>query len=324
VTPQMARDTNPAQILDLWAKKPLDFDPGTRWQYSNTNYVIVGQIIEKVTHRPMFEFVKSNLLDPLGMHSAIDCDRAWSDADPAGYTSFALGSARPAVPEGKGWIYAAGELAMTPSDLARWDISLMNGKILSPASLQELTTEARLKTGTGTAYGLGLGLATDSNGHRRWSHGGGTAGFISANVTLPDDHLAITVLTNGEGPAAPLIERQIEDLLLAPTADPDAKVALDRARSLFSGLQKGELDRSLLTDDALFFFTQQAIADYASSLGPLGEPSSFTESRHSNRGGMTVRTFTIQAGGKRISLQTYIQPNGKFAQYKIAPAPAAR
>ena len=127
---------------------------------------------------------------------------------------------------------------MTASDLALWDISLMDGTILKPTSLREMTTEAQLKTGTGSRYGMGLALATDSNGHRRWSHGGGTAGFIGANVMLPDDHIAVAVLTNGESPAAPLIERQIEDLLLSPTADPGGKVALERARRLFSGLQK--------------------------------------------------------------------------------------
>ena len=74
---------------------------------------------------------------------------------------------------------------------------------------------------------------------------------------LPDDHIAVAVLTNGESPAAPLIERRIEDLLLSPTADPGGKGALERARRFFSGLQKGELDQSLLTDDAIFFFTKQ-------------------------------------------------------------------
>ena len=325
VTPLMASDTTPAQILDGWAKKPLDFEPGTRWQYSNTNYVIIGQVIEKVTHKPLIEFLRANIFEPLGMLSATDNNNVeWSNAEPNGYRFFALGPARPAVPEGKGWGYAAGDLAMTASDLASWDISLMNGTILKPASLKEMTTEALLKTGTGARYGLGLELATNSNGHRRWSHGGGTAGFISANVMLPDDHIAVVVLTNGESPAAPLIERRIEDLLLSPTADPGGKLALERARSLFSGLQKGELDRSLLTDDAIFFFTKQAIADFASSLGPLGEPSSFSESNHAERGGMTARSFIIQAGGKRMALQTYIVRDGRFAQYMIALVPSAR
>ncbi|MGD0136485.1 MAG: serine hydrolase domain-containing protein, partial [Bryobacteraceae bacterium] len=325
VTPWMARDTTAAGILDGWAKKPLNFDPGTRWQYSNTGYVIIGQIVEKVTHKPFMEFLRSNILSPLGMHSAIDeSDGKWSDADPTGYHNFALGPARPAIPEGGAWTYACGELAMTASDLALWDISLMNGTILSPASLKELTTEVLLKNGMGTGYGLGLALTTDSNGHRRWGHSGGAAGFFSRNVTLPDDRMSVTVLTNGQGRASALLEQRILDLLLAPAADPEGKVALERARSLFSGLQKGQLDRYLLTDDALSYFTEQGISDLRASLGPLGEPSSFTEINHIGRGGMTVRSFIIEAGGKRMWLETYIQPDGKFAQYMLDPAPAAQ
>jgi D-alanyl-D-alanine carboxypeptidase len=324
VAPFMARDTTAAGILDGWAKKPLNFDPGTRWQYSNTGYVIIGEIVEKVTHKPFIEFLRAHIFEPLGMQSAMDqSDGKWSDKDPTGYHNFALGPPRPATPEGAAWTYACGELAMTASDLARWDISLMDGTILSPASLKGLTTEVVLKSGTGTGYGLGLVLSTDSNGHRRWGHSGGASGFFSYNVTLPDDRMAVTVLTNGQGRAASLLEQRIVDFLLAPATDPGGKVALDRARGLFAGLQKGQLDRSLLTDDAISYFTEQGVADFAASLGPLGEPSSFSEVNHMGRGGMTVRTFIIQAGGKRLSLETYILPDGKFAQYMVDPAPAA-
>ena len=135
-------------------------------------------------------------------------------------------------------MYACGELAMTASDLALWDISLMNGTILKPALLKELTTEVLLKNGMGTGYGLGLGLATDANGHRRWSHSGGAAGFFSRNVTLPDDHMAVTVLTNGQGRASSLLEQRIVALLLAPAADPGGKVALDRARTFFPACRR--------------------------------------------------------------------------------------
>jgi CubicO group peptidase (beta-lactamase class C family) len=99
-------------------------------------------------------------------------------------------------------MWAAGELAMTASDLARWDISLMRGEILEPASLRALTTEMVLTDGTGTGYGLGLFVSQMANGHRRWAHTGGASGFLSMNVTFPDDQAAITVLTNGEGHAA--------------------------------------------------------------------------------------------------------------------------
>jgi D-alanyl-D-alanine carboxypeptidase len=323
VTPWMARDTTAESILDQWAKKPLNFDPGTRWQYSNTGYVIIGQIVEKVTHKPFIEFLRTNILEPLGMHSAIDeSNGKWSDADPVGYHNFGFGPARPAIPEGGGWTYACGELAMSASDLARWDMSLMNGTILKPASLKELTTEVVLKNGTGTGYGLGLFLSADSNGHRRWAHSGGAAGFFSYNVTLPDDHMAVTVLTNGQGKASSLLDQRIVDLLLTPAVDAGGKVALERARKIFSGLQKGQLDRSFLTDDAVSYFTEQGIADLRASLGPLGEPTSFTEVNHIGRGGLMVRSFVVQAGGKRMWLETYIQPDGKFAQYMVDPAPA--
>ena len=95
VAPFMVRDTTPAQILDQWAKKPLDFDPGAKWQYSNTNYVIIGQIVEKVTGKPLIEFLRARIFTPLGMHSVIDVDREpWSASDPAGHAQFALAKAR--------------------------------------------------------------------------------------------------------------------------------------------------------------------------------------------------------------------------------------
>jgi D-alanyl-D-alanine carboxypeptidase len=69
VAPFMVPATTPQHILDLWAKKPLDFEPGTQWQYSNTNYVIVGQIIEKITGKPLIDFLRARIFEPLGMHT---------------------------------------------------------------------------------------------------------------------------------------------------------------------------------------------------------------------------------------------------------------
>ena len=90
VAPFMTRDTTAAQILDIWAKKPLDFDPGAKWQYSNTNYVIAGQIVEKLTGRPLIDFLHSRIFKPLGMTSPIDVTREhWSASDPAGYSQYA-------------------------------------------------------------------------------------------------------------------------------------------------------------------------------------------------------------------------------------------
>jgi D-alanyl-D-alanine carboxypeptidase len=117
--PQMSEPVKPAQILELWAQKPLDFEPGTKWQYSNTNYVAAGLIVEKVSGMGLMEFLHKRILDPLHMSSVYDVDRAaLPDEDAQRYLRYGLGPPRPAPKEAAGWIYAMGELAMTAHDLA--------------------------------------------------------------------------------------------------------------------------------------------------------------------------------------------------------------
>ncbi len=312
VAPFMARETTPQHILDVWARKALDFEPGMKWQYSNTNYTVAGLIVEKITGKPLIAFLRARIFEPLGMRSPIDVDREpWSDQDPLGYTRFALGPLRPVKPEGSGWMYAAGELAMTARDLATWNISLIEGTLLKPESLAALTAEAKLANGSGTGYALGLSV-TKSNGRRKWAHGGGASGFLSQNFTLPDDRAAVTVLTNGETPAHQMLARQIEQILVDKS--------LEIVRRLFRDLQQGKLDRSLLSEDAIAYFDPQALADFEASLKPLGEPSEFHQTEAHDRGGMTERTFAIKAGGKALSLSTYWTPDGKVAQYLITPS----
>jgi D-alanyl-D-alanine carboxypeptidase len=320
VAPYMVLPTTPEGIMNLWGKKGLNFDPGTRWQYSNTNFVIAGAIIEKITGRPLIDFLRERIFSKLGMQSPIDVDaQPWSALDPLGYTRFALGPPRVAVPEGPKWIFAAGELAMTPSDMAVWDISLMNGAVLKPALLKELTTEVHLKNGAGTGYGLGLGIASQ-NGRRVWAHGGGTSGFISSNTTYPDDRLAITVFTNQDDPAAQDIARDLRRILLAPERDPASANSLELIKTVYAQLSSGKLDRSLLTNDANAYFTPEALADYAASLKPLGAPVSIEETSATERGGMSYRYYKVKTVSKELTISTFIMPEGKLDQFLVYPA----
>ena len=152
---EWAKPTTPEAIMDHWAKKALDFDPGTRWQYSNTNYTIAGKILEKATGQDLMAFLQANILSPLGMQSAGDCD-VRNPQDATAYTRFALGPPRVVAREGAGWYFAAGELCMTPSDLAKWDIAFLQKRILSAASYAQFTKETKLADGKGTHYALGL------------------------------------------------------------------------------------------------------------------------------------------------------------------------
>src|SRR5260370_20545275 len=196
VPPLMLKETSAKAILDMWARKPLDFDPGTKWQYSNTNYVIAGLIVEKASGKPLFEFLRQRVFGPLGMGSVADTDQAKLPArDPEGYCRYALGPLRPAPKEGKNWLFAAGELAMTAEDLEKWNISLIKQSLLKPASYLALETAVNLKNGANTGYGLGISVRQRS-GHRQLSHGCEGSGYTAASMGLPDDGLAVLVLTN--------------------------------------------------------------------------------------------------------------------------------
>jgi len=202
VMPMMLQPVTATKILDMWARKPLDFDPGTKWQYSNTNYVIAGVIIEKASGKPLLQFLKEKVFSPLGMASVANIDeKKLGDTDPTGYMRYALGPLRVAPKEGPGWLFAAGELAMTAEDLAKWNISIMDQKLLRPASYRELEREAQLNNGMGTRYGLGVSLATEA-GHRAVSHGGEVSGFVSESVVFPDERVSVVALTNQDASSA--------------------------------------------------------------------------------------------------------------------------
>ena len=132
---RMRSPVSPAEILELWARQPLDFPPGERWQYSNTGYTVAGVIFEKVAGESLFAFMQHRVFGPLHMSSVQNADEEIVDsADAVGYTRAALGPLRPAPLVGKGWLFAAGELAMTAEDLARWDLSIIDQSLMKPPS----------------------------------------------------------------------------------------------------------------------------------------------------------------------------------------------
>jgi len=316
MTPMLVPES-PQQILDTWAKKPLDFEPGTQWQYSNTNFVIAGRIVEQITGHPLMDLLTTRIFRPLGMTSVWNSDEAkLTSVDATPYYRHALGPLRVAPKEGRGWVFAAGELAMTAHDLALWDESLIAQSILKPDSYKQMFTEIKLKDGKGTHYGLGVEVM-DRNGHRSIEHSGEVSGFVSDNEVLVDDGVAVAVLTNQDAVgAASAIARLAAPAVLAVPATP----AEIQAVAIYHDLQQGRIDRTLLAPNLSDYFTPEAVADFQSSLAPLGEPLTFHQSAEQLRGGMTFRAFQIVYPGKRLTLTTYTYPDGKLEQYLIAPA----
>ncbi len=318
VPPLMLQPISADGIMDRWARKPLDFDPGTKWQYSNTNYVIAGVIVEKVSGKPLLQFLSQQVFTPLQMKSVADTnENKLPPTDPGGYFRYALGPLHPAPKEGRGWMFAAGELAMTAEDLARWDISIIDQTVLKPGSYREMETEVVLKNGVGTRYGLGM-FVTSANGHRVLEHNGEVSGFTAENIVMPDDKIAVVVLTNQDAAqASSEIGGQIRSLLVSGLNPQDPKQD-ELIRKVYDGLQQGKIDRSLFTDNANAYFTEQALKDYASSLGPLGAPQGFSQTRSSGRGGMIERIYEVKYPTKNLVIIIYEMPDGKIEQYLIA------
>ena len=319
VMPPMLQSTTAQYIIDHWAKIPLDFAPGTKWQYSNTNYVIAGMIVEKASGMPLLQFLHQHIFGPLGMRSVTNTDEHKLPAtDPTGYMRYALGPLHPAPKEGKGWMFAAGELAMTPEDLAKWDISLMNQTLLSPQSYKQMETDVLLANGVGTGYGLGVDLGMRS-GHRQISHDGEVSGFVAANTVYPDDKAAVVVLTNQDAiTAASQIADKIADTFFTPSEGSTAK-STEQAKLVFESLQQGKLDRSLFTSNCNAYFDDTALRDNALSLGPLGNVQEFELTRESLRGGMVHRTYRVKLDARLVSINSYWMPDGKIEQFIVTP-----
>jgi D-alanyl-D-alanine carboxypeptidase len=316
MTPMMKPETA-QQIIDAWAKKPLDFEPGTKWQYSNTNYVIAGLIVEKVSEQKLMDFLGEHIFHPLGMTSVWNSDEVkLTSPDATPYVRAALGPLRLAPKEGAGWMFAAGELAMTAHDLALWDESLIAQSVLKPESYREMFTEVKLKDGSGTKYGLGVEV-TKRDGHRSIEHSGEVTGFVSDNEVLVDDSVAVVVLTNHMAGGASEIAQLAASTVAGSATQTEAE---KQTLAIYRGLQQSRIDRSLLAPNLSDYFSEQTVADFRDSLGPLGEPLTFKQAAEELRGGMTLRIFRIVYPTRRLSLSTYTYPDGKLEQFLVDPA----
>lgn len=320
VMPQMMKPTTPQFIMDTWAKKLLDFAPGAQWQYSNTNYVIAGEIIRKLTGQAPFAFLQQHVFKPLGMTDVYNNNlHALPVTDARGYHRYALGPLRAAPKEGANWLYGMAELSMTPSDLAKWDTAMLHQTLLQPASWHAMQTEMPLNSGLGSGYGLGVFVGR-LDGHRMISHDGEVSGFTATNMVFPDNGDAVVVLTNQDAVGTSGVIAKGIARTLFEVHDPAASKALAQAQQIFKALQHAKIDRDLFSADANSYFDATALHDYQTSLAPLGKPTSFTIRSARQRGGMQMRGYTVTFPKTKLAITTYTLANGKLEQYIVSSA----
>lgn len=324
-------------LIREWATKPLDFEPGTKWQYSNTNFQLAALIIEKVSGQKFHDFLWTNVITPLKLQGVLDLDTDRGKLQVRGYERHAMGPLRPAILESPGWYTGDGGLAMPVATLLQWDESIVHRTLLKPASYDEMIKPFLLKDGSDSHYGLGV-FSQVRNGKHILSHSGEVGGFVSNNVIDMDDDIAFAALTNVEGPgAAPATNALIPILLPSlmnatpkksepkpeesslPAEPAYEKTHAEQVKTILLDLQKGTLDRNLFTADANFYFNPVTIGDFTSSLQPLGTLQTVTQTSETLRGGMTFRTYAAKFADKTLSVNTYTQSDGKLEQFLVEP-----
>ncbi len=190
--------------IERMAAGPLHFSPGSRWEYSNTNYIALGRVIEVASGESYDAYLRKHLFIPADMAHTTTIDREQDVADMASGYWRGLQNTGPLLPAPKmraSWTWSAGEIVSTVGDLAKWDMALRSGSIVSAAAFAQMTTPATLTDGTVDEYGFGW-WTDPLRGHKHIYHDGDTYGMSSSNNLFPDDDLAIIVLQNVSRDAA--------------------------------------------------------------------------------------------------------------------------
>lgn len=318
VVREMAKPEPTDTVIARYATRPLDFEPRSRWSYSNTNFLILGKAIEQASGKDVATVFKERIFEPVGM-TRTAFDRVPGDTNTAnGYTSYALADPSPVAPEGEGWIGAAGAIWSTPTDLLAWDLALIDGKVLSPASFATLTSPRLLTDGRETTYGCGLGVQRTGDA-LIYSHGGGIAGIVTQNIVIPSTRSAIVTLANADfaatGNLIPTLISRLTPQADVPTID--GATALEAARQFLTSVERGTVDRSTLGDDFNALLTDEHLAKDRAALAAEGKISDIVVTRTSERGGMEVAQVQFMVGKTPARSAMYRTPDGKIQQFLI-------
>ncbi|WP_372907267.1 serine hydrolase domain-containing protein [Saccharopolyspora indica] len=192
------RYLQPRELLDIALAHPASFPPGERWEYSNTNYVLAGLLIERVTGRPVSEQVTDRVIRPIGLRDTYwpgIGDRTVQGPHPRGYAATADGRVVDATEVDPGWAWAAGALISTNGDLNQFYRALLDGKLLPAEQLAQMRTTVPADLADGTEYGLGLSKTPLSCGGEYWGHGGDIFGYETRGGVTDDGRSAGVAVT---------------------------------------------------------------------------------------------------------------------------------
>jgi len=221
-------DLTTQELVEAFAKEPMDFAPGERWQYNNSGYVLLGAVIEKASGKTYGEFVAERIFRPLGMKATrVGEEGPILPKRASGYSRDGetvvnaryLSMTQP---------HAAGALVSTVDDLTAWDAALYTEKLVKKASLEKAWTPAVTRDGKPTRYGFGWAVST-LRGAPAIEHGGGIFGFSTYAVRLPREKVYVAVLANTDSPKVDpgMLGKQVAALLIGKPFPPQVPVPVD-------------------------------------------------------------------------------------------------
>lgn len=215
---------NKEHLVSFFINQPLDFDPGTQYAYSNSGYIMLGFIIEKVTGQSYFQIVRKYILEPLKMnHTGFDFVNLKSTDKATGYNKYSQSIKEPSLSWDSTATYSAGAMYSTVEDLNRWHTGLLNYQVYNSASMKAATTPY-LK-----GYGLGCWIDTLYN-QKIVSHGGNILGFTGYFGRIQEDDVSVIILNN-------IYNHQIETIGLSIFA-----ILYDKPYSYFDELKLNASD----------------------------------------------------------------------------------
>lgn len=328
------KDYTEEQLAKAIVALPLDFPVGTDWRYNNTNYVLLGILVHRITGKFYGDYLHDEFFAPLGMRATrVISDTAVIEHRASGY-EIKGGELR-----NQEWVSptfnatADGTIYTTVEDMARWDRALTDDTLLKPASLRRMWTPFRLTNGRENSKRYGFGWWVDEvNGHRLIEHSGAWQGFTSEMARYPDDGLTVTVFVNlDSGHARPYPIAHVVAGLVAPELMPPLAKALPddpkRAQRMRALLVRAAAGQDVSAEyDPLANYRPDPLekAELASTL-PAGwqEAPMTLIQRENNRGGFRYGYRIGPAGNTRLLIVT-IMPSGGLTEYAVSADPDNR
>lgn len=257
---------------------PLRFPSGQKWEYSNTGYYCVAEILRKVAGKPWSEFLQERVFTPAGMSVTQVSTRNVIAGRASGY------EARATLQNAENWLAVrpSGAYLSNVLDFARWDQALNSSTILSEASRTHMWTPARLSDGKAVSYGFGW-FIDQVQGHKRLAHSGGVPGFVCEYQRYPDDHVSVVIMANignrDLGDIAHNIAARYVPALMAPsepTLPEKEPVVARQLQQIVNGLARGKVDRSQFTPQMVGNLEADMQQGFGEILGKLGGVRSLT------------------------------------------------